>query len=504
MQPAEERGDERARPGRAGEHSAPIRAAEHTQRTLPWAAPAVEEALTPIAKPNTKTYTGGPLRAYADPPRTMLDCPIGMKRMLAGWLGVLVAWALLGCSGADEQARAPLVELFSWWTKPGEAEALDAVLAVHEKRHPGAKVINAAAKDSTTARDRLRLRLEDREPPDTFQANVGQDLLRWVLYDGADAAQSKLEPLSGQAVIGRDFADIFPEPVLSAAGFDGEVYAVPVNVHRTNSLFYNRKIFDDFGLTPPQSLEELYAIAEVLELHGIVPLAVGAKGSWTLSLLFFENLLIAKQGADFYEQYFGGNIEAASDPRMLDVLSESLRLWRYTNADARQIEWDAAVAMVHDGTAAMTVMGDWAKGTLEQLGGEPGVTFGQMPFPGTAGVFVFTADTFPLPKGAPRRKDALDFLGTLASLEGQNAFNPIKGSIPARTDIDPAAYDVLAQDMIADFRHDQLELALSGRAPAAFNEYVQDGLGDMVEQGDPEPARFALMNRYDVLQAMRR
>ncbi len=427
-----------------------------------------------------------------------------MMRLQAGWLGVLVAWAALGCSGTDGAAAPPLVELFSWWTKPGEVEALDAVLAVHNRRHPGAKVINAAAKDSATARDRLRTRLEDRQPPDTFQANVGQDLLRWVLYNGADASESKLEPLSGKAVIGRDFRDVFPEPVLSAAGFNGQVYAVPVNIHRTNSLFYNMRLFADLGLEPPQTLDELYAVSDELQVQGIVPIAVGAKGSWTLSLLFFENLLIAKEGADFYDDYFGGKVDAAADPRMLDLLDESLRLWKYTNADARDIEWDAAVAMVQDGRAAMTVMGDWAKGTLKQLGGVPGETFGQLPFPGTAGVFVFTADTFPLPKGAPRRADALDFLGTLASLAGQNAFNPIKGSIPARTDIDPAAYDVLAQAMIKDFRRDHLELALSGLAPAAFNDTVQVGLGDMVDQNNPEPARFALMNRYDVLQAMHR
>jgi glucose/mannose transport system substrate-binding protein len=426
-----------------------------------------------------------------------------MQRFWAGWLGAL-AWATLGCSSADEASVAPVVELFSWWTKPGEVEALEAALAVHEKRYPGAKVINAAVKDSATARDRLRTRLEDREPPDTFQANVGQDLLRWVLYNGADTAESKLEPLSGKAVLGRDFSDVFPAPVLSAAGFDGEVYAVPVNIHRTNSLFYNKQVFSDLNLAPPSSLEELYAVSEELQAHDVVPLAVGAKGSWTLALLFFENLLIAKQGADFYQKYFSGKVESGADPRVLEVLDESLRLWRYTNTDARQIEWDAAVAMVHDGRAAMTVMGDWAKGTLEQLGGIPGKTFGQIPFPGTSGVFVFTADTFPLPRGAPRRKDALDFLGTLASLEGQNAFNPIKGSIPARTDIDPTAYDVLARAMIEDFRRDTLELALSGMAPAAFNDYVQIGLGDMVDQGDPEPARFALMNRYDILQAMHR
>src|SRR5687768_18267999 len=50
--------------------------------------------------------------------------------------------------------------------------------------------------------------------------------------------------------------------------------------------------------------------------------------------------------------------------------------------------------------------------------------------------FVFTLDTFGLPKGAPNRSGAIDLLKVMGSREGQNAFNVVKGSIPARTDID--------------------------------------------------------------------
>lgn len=419
-------------------------------------------------------------------------------------LGCASLALLAGCSRESVGEDAPLVELFSWWTKAGEAEALDAVLAVHAARYPGAKVINAAAKSSASARDRLRQRLEDRDPPDTFQANVGRDLLRWVTYGGTDAAQSKLEPLSGPDLVGADFRDVFPEAVLAAAGLGGEVYAVPVNIHRINSLFYSQRVFDELGLEPPESLAELYAVSEEVKRHGLVPIALGAKGGWTLSLLCFENLLIATQGVGFYRDYFEGRVDSAADPRMLALLDECLKLVAYTNEDARQLEWDEAAAMVQEGRAAMTVMGDWAKGTLEQLGGVPGESFGQVPFPGTRGTFVFTADTFPLPKGAPRRADALAFLGTLASVEGQNAFNPIKGSIPARSDSDPRLFDVLARSMMRDFHRDELVLALSGLASPVFNDYVQEGLAAMFDQRDPEPARLALTNRYDVLAGLPR
>ena len=405
----------------------------------------------------------------------------GPGRLLAAF----VACLSLGCSDPELEGT-PVVELFSWWTRAGEVEALDALLATHERRHPHSKVINAAAQDSDTARERLRIRLESGEPPDTFQANVGQDLLRWVLYREGTDADAKLEPLDAQRLLGRPWREVFPEPVLAAAGFGGAVYAVPVNVHRTNSLFYNVQVLQDAGLEPPTTLSELYELAAALQAEGIEPFALGARGTWTIALLVFENLQ--------------GELDSAADPRMLEVLDETLRLWQYVSLDARSLEWDEAVARVHEGKAAMTVMGDWAKGTLKQLGGEPGITFGQVPFPGTDGVFVFTADTFPLPKGAPEREAALDVLATFASLEGQAAFNPLKGSIPARLDADPEDYDQLAQRAIRDFQDSRLVLALSGLAPAAFTDEVQQALGEMIDTGDPEPARFALTNRYDVLR----
>jgi glucose/mannose transport system substrate-binding protein len=396
------------------------------------------------------------------------------------------------------------VEIFSWWTGPGEAAALDALLSVHQRRFPDSKVINAAARDSTRARALLKNRMEAGEPPDTFQANVGQDLLSWVLYNGVDDAETKLEALDARRIVGTEWKDVFPDAVLRAAGYDDKVYAVPVDIHRINSLFFNTRVLEEHGVEPPTTLDELYAACAVLRADGITPIAVGASDPWTLSILFFENLLVATAGADFYQQYFTGQAVSASEPRMLSVLDKAIELWRWTNSDAREVSWDEAVARVHTGEAAMTVMGDWAKGALVQLGGEPGKTFGQVPFPGTQGSFIFTADTFPLPRGAPSREAALDLLSTFVSSAGEDAFNPIKGSIPARTDADPSVYDPLGQVTLQDFRRDRLYLALSGLAPGAFSTPVNAALAEMVDELDPEPARLALEGYYDVLITAKR
>jgi len=41
-------------------------------------------------------------------------------------------------------AAAGKLEIYSWWTAPGEVEALDALYAVFKQQYPGVDIINAA------------------------------------------------------------------------------------------------------------------------------------------------------------------------------------------------------------------------------------------------------------------------------------------------------------------------------------------------------------------------
>lgn len=424
---------------------------------------------------------------------------------LAALLTALGLAALSASCGEPQQSEERVVEIFSWWTSPGEAEALNALISTHSQRFPEAKVINAAARDSNSARSLLRTRMAAREPPDAFQANVGQDLLSWVLYNGVDDTETKVEPLDQTPFLNHEARALFPEAVIRAASHQGRIYGVPVNIHRINALFFNKRVFAKYGLEPPASLADLQRVSATLRDAGVTPLAVGGQDTWALSILVFENLLVAREGADFYEDYFSGRVADPRDPRMLNTIEAALELWREaTGDDARSTTWREAVERVGRGEAAMTVMGDWAKGALEQLGGTADETFGEVPFPGTQGTFVFTADTFALPRGAAGRDAALELLSTFASLEGQDAFNPLKGSIPARVDADPAVFDPLGQLTIKDFQTDRLCLGMSGLAPMSYSMPVNAALAEAIDQNDVEPARLALERYYDILVKAKR
>ena len=55
---------------------------------------------------------------------------------------------------------------------------------------------------------------------------------------------------------------------------------MPVNIHRANVLWYNKKVFADNNLMPPKTWDEFFKVADALKAKGIVPFVIGTKEGW--------------------------------------------------------------------------------------------------------------------------------------------------------------------------------------------------------------------------------
>ena len=356
---------------------------------------------------------------------------------------ILAAGLLPACSGGSTQTSS--VEIVHWWKQGGEAQAIAALLAEFEKENPTVKIIDGSVEGgSVEARNVIRSRMSEGIPPDTFQANGGWDLMAWVLYNGVNAQQTKMQTIDDFA---QDWIGHVPEGVRNSVSYaitpdEVHVYAVPLNIHRLNTLFYNKALFDQFGINPADltSVDALFAAAETMKQMNpqIAPIALGygQKQTWTLALVFFENLLVARlHGTRYQDLFLAPQKGDAFTPEVAYALEDFRKLISYANEDAADLAWDEAMLRVLKGEAAMTIMGDWAKGYANaQPEHYDGATFGFMPMPGTAGTFIYTTDTFGLPIGAaPDTTKLLRFFG---SDVGQRLFNKIKGSISARLDVE--------------------------------------------------------------------
>jgi len=113
---------------------------------------------------------------------------------------------------------------------------------------------------------------------------------------------------------------------------------------------------------------------------------------------------------------------------------------------------------------------------------EPGVGYGYAASPDTGGLFMWLSDSFGLPVGAPHPDNTMAWLRLLGSVEGQNAFNPLKGSIPARIDAVDAApdlYNTYLQDTAADWAENTLVGSLAHGTVA--NEPFMNNFNQVME-----------------------
>jgi glucose/mannose transport system substrate-binding protein len=381
---------------------------------------------------------------------------------------VLVLLPLIGCR-ADSSAVQ--LEVYSWWRQSSERNAFDDVIRIDETRHSGVNVVNRADPTAPDARSVMAERLLAGAPPSTFQANIGADLLRWTVVDTASDQVPATSLLGG---LGDFFQRLQLTSAIPSALFDAlrvgnsEPYAVPINIHRLNMLYYNTDLLAAFQARhPDRSLLDLASLcpADPQAAALDATIAVGAQDGFALVLLAFESVLPALAGADFYDALFRGQAPSDWVTEVQKVLSCVQYLSRSFVAENANLDWAQAADFVANGQAAATVMGDWANGQLKAALDDGRVA--AIPFPGSEAVFVFTSDTFPLPVQGPHRTETEDLLSTIVSADAQYAFSAEKGSIPA-LDLDPTPLGERARQTKLAFASVRKVLATSGLFPSYY------------------------------------
>lgn len=390
----------------------------------------------------------------------------------AAVLGLTLA-ACGGGNTGDEgggEGGGSQVEVFTWWAAGSEKAGLDALVGEFEKQHPDIEFVNGAVAGGagSAAKDLLQTRLQAQDPPDTFQAHAGAELQDYI-----DAAQ--IEDVSD---LYDEFGltDAFPADLVDRlSSEDGAIYSIPSNIHRANVVWANPTVLEENGIDPAAEYEDLdawIADLETLDEAGVTPLSVGT--TWT-QVHLLETVLLASLGAEAYSGLWDGSTDWEG-AEVTAALENFETLMGFTNDDRDGLDWPEATQMVIDGGAAFNVMGDWAVAAFEEQDKALGTDFTAAPVPGTDGTFDFLADSFTLPVGAPDPAGAKAWLETVGSLEGQVAFNKAKGSIPARTDADPADFSEYQQTAIESFANDTIvsSLAHGAATPVATLNAISD------------------------------
>ena len=412
---------------------------------------------------------------------------------------MMVTCALGPVSRAWSQAPLPSdsVKVLTWWTADGDRKAANLLgsrltqnnIAWQEVALPAggvgsdlkSRALNGLAPDI----------LELKGPLLASWAGLG--LLTEFKPDKPVGKKKGSEP---ETLNGKWDRTFFPQ-VTDLVRPNGRLIAVPLGIHRMNTLFYNRTLLEKYGLRVPVSWDQFTKVASRLAKEGINPLAQSSE-PWQLTALF-ESLLLSESSPEFYRRAFVAKDPSAfADIRFARAMLRMKILKKYMAKPLREQTWVEVTRSVINGNSAMMIMGDFAKGELNAWGYTTDVNFGCVAVPQTDNYHIYDIDTVVMPKNDARPMEADEKIAQLmVSSNVQADYNAIKGSIPVLKNADQLKMDSCARNSWKVF---------SRGSAASVPSLVRDMAADRVFKNavTDELVRFFNDDAMSIVQAQHR
>jgi glucose/mannose transport system substrate-binding protein len=389
-----------------------------------------------------------------------------------------IALALSACGGetpTSATTSTKRLEVVSWWTSGSEAAALRVLFATFRRSNPGVRAINAAVPGGagSNAIVELAKRLQHHDPPDVWQTFAGTSV---QAYASGGVVRSVGSIFAREGLRAR-----MNPTILKALMHDGRPFGVPTGAHRSNVLFFNKKVLEHAGVRPPSSgyaLAAFLADLEKVEASGGTPLCLGGRDPFT-KVELFENTLLSVIGTRGWKDMVNGNLDWRSG-RVRTALERFGAMLDYADPNASRLTWDQATRKLAAGGCAFESMNDSAFGELVADGAHEGEDFGAIPFPGTDDSFLAVVDVFVAATKAKDAKNALAFLSGIEKPATQLAFSRAKGSIPVVRDVNVSSLPAYQRQSSKAFW--TLPVLLSIAHGEALSPQFEEGLYNAVSK----------------------
>ncbi|WP_183044462.1 ABC transporter substrate-binding protein [Pseudarthrobacter phenanthrenivorans] len=346
------------------------------------------------------------------PPLTSQRTPVSRRTFLAVAGSALTAFGLAGCAPGGER---PTVTFHQ--SKPEAVPYFRDLAAKYTASQDRVRVLHDMATNLSASFVRS-------SPPDLGCLNYNLEMARFM----ERGALSDLSDLPEAASIRDDVLDLtnwYPT-------YPGRTSVIPYSVMAA-SVIYNRRIFEQNGLTVPTTWDELINVCEVLNAAGITPIYGTFRDPWTIAQGLFDYTVGGMVNVrDFYRKMHeigadvGPDSEVSFQKTLLEPVQRMVQLTTYVNADAPSRGYGDGNTAMAQGQAAMYFQGPWAFGEIEKAGTD--LDLGTFPLPMTSDpadlkVRVNVDLSLWVPEVANAQEGAREFLQYLMQPEIQNPYN---------------------------------------------------------------------------------
>ncbi len=359
-----------------------------------------------------------------------------------------------------------------------EQESFRAVLDEFESAYPNVTVEYTSAGDQLPTV--LSTAVEGGNPPNlavVAQPGLMNDFVSQGALKPIDFARDIM-----QANYAQDWIDL--------GTVDGQLYGMAFKGANKSTVWYNVKAFEDAGVEPPATWEDLLQSADTLSQSGVRAYSIAGADGWTLTDLF-ENIYLRTAGPEMYDQLADHEIAWTDESvktalrAMAEVFSDTQNIAGGTSG-ALQTDFPTSVTQVFSDPprAAMVFEGDFVQGVItSSTDAQAETDFNQFEFPSindSAPSVVGGGDIVIMFNDTEATRALVQWLATpeAASIwAGRGGFSSPNRNVDPEVYTDPIARETATALAEAEtFRFDMSDLA-----PAAFGGTVGQGMWKILQ-----------------------
>jgi len=335
--------------------------------------------------------------------------------------------SMLFAAGQSEKTEAVELDFSSWRTE--DVAIYEELIAMFETENPGIKV---TYKPYKTEEYQTVLAAN-------FKGGTAADVIHLRAYGNFEqfAKPGYLMPIT---------EDVIPEVTLysdqSLAGStsitDGKIYGIPY-ASQSLLIYYNKAIYEELGLTPPETFDEFVSNLKACETAGIIPLANGTKTGWMDEVMAGVICPNFYGGNDFYYDLISGKTNF-KDPRYAASLDKLAELTPYMPSGFTGMEYVESQMLFLNEMAVHFIGGIWEDSYFHSQ--NPDLTYDIFIGPaaekgGERYISTFMDGSFGINKDTPNKDEAIKFVRFLASLEAQQYLSDQLGVKTEHPDVVP-------------------------------------------------------------------
>lgn len=369
-----------------------------------------------------------------------------LRRVVAIAVAAALITPLAACATNGGGKDQPVtIEFFHRWPNEPKNSYFTGLVAEFEKKNPDIKVKTESVLNDAY-KDKVKVVAGSHDAPDVMFTWSGS-----FLQELAKAGDlMKLDSwLKDNPTVGKRFYSSQLPPF----DYDGAHYALPVDM-QAKLFFYNKTVFDQLGLKPPQTWDEFLSVLAAIKKTGKTPIEFGAKEQWTIAHYVgtLNQRVLPQKVFDADQNPTEGTFD---DPGYVTALERFKQLTKYMNSDMTAIGHEAARNAWIAGAAPIMYL-EAAEVNYVQDAAFP---YGTFNFPSVAGgkgdpkQLTGAPEGFAVSAKTKHPKEALRFLDFLLDKTNGEAFTEKTGELSAVTDAvadskAPAVLKSVASDIV--------------------------------------------------------